>query len=125
MPEYVKNQPFSFLSSATSVTALIKALEPLGLLPIGDISQSHSSLIFRSLWLSDPIELRWTYRWWPCGTVREDDTITVIHGVRVLAQIDVSRLLGQQLPASLRSHLIDLIVDACQQASGKTRRPRS
>ena len=112
-------KPFRFLDSRSDTDALHQALEQVGL---RFVDATGEKLVFQCDWLAKPVELTWTFSWWPDGVSREDASVTVAHNEKLVARFDVGSLLRQKHSKRLPEVIIDDLATACGALTGKSYR---
>jgi hypothetical protein len=127
--------PFRFLDSPALLVRLRHALAEVGLseqevVPRqpGDDEATEPNpyrpacMRFACPWLREPVELYWHYDWWPDGTYSELERVCVVYGGVARREVDVGALLRQRLARPLAEVVIDNIVAACTEVTGKRKR---
>lgn len=130
----MNNTPFRFLDSLESLRRLRKALGKVGLTeepatqglaeegPVESNLYHPAYMRFACPWLSEPVELQWHYYWWPDGIVSELDRVSVVYEGAARAKVNVQELLQRKLDRPLAEAVIEGIVAACDELTGKRRR---
>jgi hypothetical protein len=129
------NHPFRFLDSPDLIRELGRALKGVGLseqpVRARDADEAPSEpnpyhpacVLFDCPWLSQSVELHWHYTWWPDGTNSELERVCVVYEGEVRGEVDVGALFQQQLARPMADVVVDRIVAACGEVTGKRRRP--
>jgi hypothetical protein len=127
--------PFRFLDSPESLRNLRQALRQVGLAedemseheaddeePLTPNPYHPACLRFACPWLNQPVEVHWHYYWWPDGVNSELGRVSVVQDGRVRAEVNVEELLRQRLAQPLAEVVVESIVAACAELTGKRQR---
>jgi hypothetical protein len=124
------NTPFRFLDSTESLRGLRQALGQVGLSEVEtkqeaghEPSQPNpyhpACLRFACPWLSEQVEIHWHYYWWPDGMYSELGRVSVVYEGVVRGEVNVEDLLRQRVGQPLSEVIIEGIVAACAEVTGK------
>jgi hypothetical protein len=69
--------------------------------------------------MSEPVDLRWFYIWWPDGMTSELDRIAVVYQGEERGEVNVGALLRQSLARSLAEVVIEELAGCCAKLTGK------
>ena len=119
MPQH--NSPYRFLASESDLAALTIRLKGIG---IESVCRKHDRLVCAVPWLSDPIAIDFQTEWWPDGDYRVDDRVTVTHAGSEQLALDVGSLLRERHETKLSNLIIDELISACSEITGKPRTPK-
>src|SRR5262245_55484362 len=118
---------FRFVDSDVSLRALRQALEYVGLTeqetttekPDKPDPNDPACMRFACPWLKEPVELRWDFAWHPDGIESELAHVRVIYGGVLRGEVDVLELLRQHHAQPLADVIIERVVAACAEITGK------
>jgi len=129
------NTPFRFFDSPVSLRLLREALGQIGLseqeppeqetldaAPIKPNPYHPACMRFTCPWLSAPVELHWHYSWWPDGLHSDLRRVSVVYDGVVRGEVNVEELLRQKVARPLAEKIIQDIVAACAELTGKRKR---
>ncbi|MEQ8789873.1 MAG: hypothetical protein RIC55_26500 [Pirellulaceae bacterium] len=123
--------PFRFLDSPESLRGLRQALGEVGLSEVVTAAREATDetsepnpyqpacLRFACRWLSESVEIHWRYYWWPDGMYSELGRVSVVYEGVVRGEVNVEELLQQQVGRPLAEVIIEAIVAACAEVTGK------
>jgi hypothetical protein len=129
------NTSFRFLDSPASRGLLLHALSQVGLSEreaaeqeapderaIAPDPNHPACLRFDCPWLSEPVEVHWHYDWWPDGTESELGRVSVVYQGVIRGEVNAAELLRQRLERPLAEVIVEGIVAACANVTGKHKR---
>jgi hypothetical protein len=125
------NTPFRFLDSPESLRELRQALGKVGLSELERAKQEAADepsqpnpyhpacMQFACPWLSEPVKIHWQYSWWPDGTYSELGRVSVVYEGVERGEVNVEQLLRHRVGRPLAEVIIEGIVAACAEVTGK------
>ena len=122
----MKHAPFRFVDRPHDVSNLVRGLEGAGLespalisdLPSGDPNR-YSALLLRCRWISEQVEVRFFFAWWPDGVASELQRVEMRRGGGLVAAVEVRSFERPGLQGSLSERIIEWVVQEAGSITGR------